>query len=234
MDNKELLSCQNKCKMTVWIKKHHKIDVFLVIIFLLNLPVLINYCYEWETDCKVLQLPTPWAIFWATYLAAIASFTMVFVTWLTLKQNKNQLDELKRQWEEQNKPILSCSLAKSSSEILIELHNSSQVSAHNVKVKLTNKTDKDILRFNETFKLLDDITFVIPPFSKKQIPIYITPYIDGNYSGYILVNLSYSGRCENFELYLAEINLTTTQFSNKEICDRIEKVGSEIKQKKIL
>lgn len=234
MDHTELYSRPNKSKFTKWIRKHHKFVVFILIIFLLFLPLIINWLYKWETDCKLLQSPSSWATFWATYLAAIASFAMVFITWLTLRQNKNQLDELKRQWDEQNKPIVSCTLAKSSSEILIELHNSSQVSAHNVKVKLSNKTDEDIFRFDETCRLLDDITFVIPPFSKKQIPIYITPYIDGNYTGYILVNLSYSGRSENFELYLAEINLTTTQFSNKEICDSIEKVGSVIKDKKIL
>lgn len=234
MDNKELYSHKNKCNMTEWREKYHKIIIFLFIILLLCLPVLINYCYKWETDCKFLQSPSPWATFWATYLAAIASFAMVFVTWRTLRQNKNQLDELKSQWETQNKPIVSCSLAKSSNNILIELHNTSQVSAHNVKVKLSNKTNIDIFRFDEMCRLLDNMTFDIPPFSKKQIPIHITPYIDGNYTGYILVNLSYSERCENFELYLAEINLTTTQFSNKEICDKIEKVGSEIKNKKIL
>ena len=82
---------------------------------MLYLPIIINLCYHWETEYIVLQKPTSWATFWATYLAAIASFAKVFVTWWTMKrskeqnnkilaqneklilQNKEQLDEMKKQ-----------------------------------------------------------------------------------------------------------------------------------------
>ena len=89
MNNKELHSCPNKSKFTEWIRKHHKFVVFILIIFLLFLPLIINWLYKWETDSKFLQ--SPWATFGATYLAAIASFAMVFVTWRTLRQNKISL-----------------------------------------------------------------------------------------------------------------------------------------------
>lgn len=168
MDNKELLSHQNKCKMTEWIKKHHKIVVLLLIIFLLCLPVLINYFYKWETDCKVLQSPTPWATFWATYLAAIASFAMVFVTWRTLRQNKNQLDELKRQWEEEHKPNVLIYFVRGllSDSVDIEILNIGKSPAKNIL-------------FNIDCSIFDDIQLDIVKDNLKKIgnsrPSFLLP-----------------------------------------------------------
>lgn len=205
-----------------WIKKYWAI--LAMVVFLLVLPLLINLCYRLESDCSELHAPSAWATFWATYLAAIASFAMVFITWLTLKknkeqndailqQNKDQLDEMKRQWKEQNTPIVSCSLEKSSESLLVELHNTSQVPARKIRVRIDNNTGKDIYRFDKTCELLEKMTFEIPPFSFKQIPIMLTPYVDGEYEGYLSVELSYCGKQERFDLYLKEINLTTWKYS---------------------
>lgn len=48
-----------------------------------------------------------------TAISAIASFVMILVTWLTLRQNKKQVNELNRQWKEQNRPKLSYSVIPS-------------------------------------------------------------------------------------------------------------------------
>lgn len=104
-----------------WIKKYW----WVIIIELLILPLLINAGYLFESDYSILHAPSAWATFWATYLAAIASFAMVFITWLTLKknkeqndailqQNKDQLDEMKRQWEEEHRPKIEAYLIKGS------------------------------------------------------------------------------------------------------------------------
>lgn len=226
-----------------WIKKYWLI--FIVVALLLLLPLLINLCYNWESDCAALHAPTAWATFWATYLAAIASFAMVFITWQTLKknkeqndailqQNKDQLNEMKRQWEEQNTPIVSCSLEKSSESLLVELHNTSQVPAHKIRVRIDNNTGKDIYRFDKTCELLEKMTFEIPPFSIKQIPIMLTPYVDGEYEGYLSVELSYCGKQERFDLYLKEINLTTWKYSTKDICSKIENLDNTVKSKNFM
>ena len=226
-----------------WIKKYWLI--FIVVALLLLLPLLINLCYNWESDCAALHAPTAWATFWATYLAAIASFAMVFITWQTLKknkeqndailqQNKDQLNEMKRQWEEQNTPIVSCSLEKSSESLLVELHNTSQVPAHKMRVRIDNNTGKDIYRFDKTCELLEKMTFEIPPFSIKQIPIMLTPYVDGEYEGYLSVELSYCGKQERFDLYLKEINLTTWKYSTKDICSKIENLDNTVKSKNFM
>lgn len=106
-----------------WLKKYW--SILAMVGFLLVLPLLINLCYRLESDCSELHAPSAWATFWATYLAAIASFAMVFITWLTLKKNKeqndailqqnnDQLNEMKRQWEEDHRPKIEAYLIKGS------------------------------------------------------------------------------------------------------------------------
>ena len=93
-----------------WIRKYW----WIIIIGLLILPLLINAGYLFESEYSILHAPSAWATFWATYLSAIASFVMVFATWWTLKQNKDQLKEMKRQWEEDHRPKIEAYLIKGS------------------------------------------------------------------------------------------------------------------------
>ena len=210
-----------------WAKKHIALIITIVLIIALILPLGINALYLISTDCEVLHAPSAWTTFWATYLAAIASFVMILFTWKTLK-------EMQRQWKEQNTPIVSCSLEKSSDSLLVELHNTSQVPAHKIRVRIANNTGKDIHRFDKTCELLEKMTFEIPPFSIKQIPIMHTPYVDGDYEGYLSVELSYSGKQELFDLYLKEINLTTWKYSTKDVCSKIEHLDNTVKSKNFM
>lgn len=163
-------------------------------------------------------------------IAAIVSFIMVILTAIMLNHNRKQLKELKRQWDAQNTPIISCSLEKRSESLILDIHNSSQVPAHKVKVQLENHSTENIFHCDETNQLMAEMSFEIPPFSSKLVPIWITPYIDGDYTGYITVVLDYNGRQESFDLYLKEINLTTWQYTTKELCKRVEGVEDAIKK----
>lgn len=211
--------------MRDWIKRNW--GILSIIVILLFLPLLINLCYLCKTCYPILHAPSAWTTFWATYLAAIASFLMIYFTWKTLK-------EMQRQWKEQNTPIVSCSLEKSSDSLLVELHNTSQVPAHKIRVRIANNTGKDIHGFDKTCELLEKMTFEIPPFSIKQIPIMLTPYVGGEYEGYLSVELSYCGKQELFDLYLKEINLTTWKYSTKDICGKIEHLDGTIKNKRFM
>ncbi len=217
--------------MKMFFKKYWRL--FILVIILAFLPLLINSCYYWKSDCSVLHAPSAWASFWATYLAAIASFAMVLITWWTLKQNKEQLEEIKRQWKEQNMPRVSCTLEKNSEHVLVELHNTSQVPAHKVGVRITNNSGENIPLFDKTCEWLGEMTFEIPPSSIKQIPILITPYIDGDYEGYLSVEVTYCGRDDKFDLYLKELNLATWKYSTKDICGTLEHLDTTIKNKKL-
>lgn len=182
-------------------------------------------------DC-VIMLRIYWdlcTIDWSA-IAAIVSLFMIVLTAISLLQSKKQLNEMKRQWKEQNTPVVSCSLAKCNDFVILEVFNSSQVPAHRVKIEIVNNTGEKIFHFEETDALLKEMTFEIPPQMIKQIPIWITPYVDGDYKGYITVKVTCERKTEEFNLYLKEINLTTWQYSNKEICKSIDNVCNEIRK----
>lgn len=81
--------------------------IFVVLIlFLLFFPFILNKLILSPQLFPYVGEGKDWLMFWATYISAIASFAMVFITWWTLRQNKNQLNEIKRQWEEENRPRL--------------------------------------------------------------------------------------------------------------------------------
>lgn len=210
-----------------------------VLLIIVTIPIAINF---------ILIIPTPvpnrllvgtisdWLGFWAVYLGASATFVMVFITYKTIKQNdtlivqnSEQLKEIKRQWKEQNRPRLSCSLSIGREYVMIDIRNTSPTPAHNVKISLINNTKKDILRFNELRGILENMSFEIPPNGLKQIPIYgINAYRDGNYDGYITVNLLYEERKESYDLHLKEINVIVWQYNITDLYDVLKAIYSTI------
>ncbi len=79
--------------------------VIAIVIFLLFLPAFINWCYTKPAWHEILEIPKKWTVFWGTYLSAIASFAMVFITWKTLEQ-------MKKQWEDEHRPLLDIYIVK--------------------------------------------------------------------------------------------------------------------------
>lgn len=69
--------------------------IIVLLLVILLLPIGINLCYDIPAVSDVLKKPMKWTEFWGTYVSALASFAMVIITWLTLKQNNKQLDEIK-------------------------------------------------------------------------------------------------------------------------------------------
>lgn len=193
----------------------------ILILFLLMFPLLLNYLVTRNSifDYKVAGKPSDWIIFWVTYLSSIASLAMVVITWWTLKQNKiqsnlilqqntNQLDELKRQWKEANTTYLSCSLVKLKDACAIRILNSSNITASNVEVEIENKSEERIFYFEKTQELLSQTKFVIPPHESKDILIYVTPYVDGDYKGGIEVKITSDDKIFGpYLLNFKEINL---------------------------
>lgn len=94
--------------------------------------------------------------FWADILSSIASFTMIFITAKSLEQNKQQLDEMKRQWDEEHTPYVVCELSPSEKTCCLRLHiiNYSNVIADNIKILINNNLDySDVV--NNDCALLD-------------------------------------------------------------------------------
>ena len=59
-------------------------------------------------------------------------FAMIGVAFLTLKQNQAQLNEIKRQWEEEHRPHLVCRIIVNKKAFILQISNPSQFDASNV------------------------------------------------------------------------------------------------------
>lgn len=112
----------------------HWIAIFIAAVVLI--PILLNWIIQWRSFFKFVGKDTDWLGFWVTYISAIASFAMVFITLRTLQQNKEQLEEIKRQWNELNKPILSFKIIFLKNKFYLKVENTGKSSIVNAKLIL--------------------------------------------------------------------------------------------------
>lgn len=84
--------------------------IFLMIALLI--PIILNFILIIPAFTNIVGTETDWLEFWGTYLSAIASFVMVFTTWKTLEQNREQLNLMKKQWEDEHRPLLDIYIVK--------------------------------------------------------------------------------------------------------------------------
>lgn len=181
--------------------------IFLMIALLI--PIILNFTLLIPAFTNIVGTETDWLEFWGTYLSAIASFAMVFITWKTLEQNREQLDEIKRQWDEQNKPKVFCSLEKDNSDILLVIYNASSNVATDVRVSIVNKEVKENTTFIKYMKLLENTLFTISPLQRKVVNLYLMAYVDGDYAKqFIDVQIQIGDIVQGiYRLYFQEINL---------------------------
>lgn len=181
--------------------------IFLMIALLI--PIMLNFILLIPAFTNIVGTKTDWLEFWGTYLSAIASFAMVFITWKTLEQNREQLDEIKRQWDEQNKPKVFCSLEKDNSDILLVIYNASSNVATDVRVSIVNKEVKENTIFIKYMKLLENTLFTISPLQRKVVNLYLMAYVDGDYAKqFIDVQIQIGDIVQGiYRLYFQEINL---------------------------
>lgn len=162
-----------------WFKKYW----WVIIIGLLILPLLINACYLLESDCSILHTPSAWATFWATYLAAIASFAMVLATWWTLKQNSKQHQDTLQHWEDEIRPYIEVRIVKYffPHQVCLEFYNFGETTAKDITfsfkpsflAKINNKTVKKAL------SEMGNYPFYLYGGSTKLIPIALEDNVSG-------------------------------------------------------
>lgn len=91
------------------------IKTILIILAVILSPFIFDLWAKLITKCAIIKDHSIWVSSLITYIGAIASFGMIIITWITLKtskkqndailmQNKDQLTELKRQWEQEQRP----------------------------------------------------------------------------------------------------------------------------------
>lgn len=167
--------------------------------------------------------PNYWHTFWPNYIGAVGTLLMAIMTYKTLRQNDHLI-------KAQNTPKLSCSLAVGKDCLYIEIKNTTSVPAYNVKVSLTNNTTKEnIFDFDSLCNHLSQMSFDIPPFETKLIPIRgIQPVVNGKYEGYLSTTLTYDDKTETYNMYLKEINVTKWKYDTYDLCNSLKDINSSI------
>lgn len=127
--------------LTKQIKRKYKLVISVTILSGLVFPFLLNWLVMVKTSFPVAGSPDTWIAFWPSYLSAIASFGMIALTILTLYYNNKtlsnnieQLNELKRQWEEEHKPNIVVSYNMIDNVAYLRLVNTSKAEIRNLTI----------------------------------------------------------------------------------------------------
>lgn len=111
--------------------------VLVLVPSLINLLVLVPMPGKW--NYPIAGKPVDWLHFWASYLGAIASFIMIVYTGMSLRQNRRQLDEMKRQWNEEHRARLIFSLVSKDGLIVLRISNVGKDAAYNIMLKFSDE-----------------------------------------------------------------------------------------------
>ena len=230
----------------------YKVVIFIAVIVLI--PILLNWLIQWQSFFEFVGKDTDWLMFWVTYISAIASFAMVFITWRTLQQNKEQLNELKRQWEEENRPRLEFYFVQD--EIghkgsRIEILNMGKQTAKDIRLYIDSKvidlapndTIKDFLRNIGTdlpLPLLPNDSIIINLCEEKLDERYRTIYtigqqtVDGSMYKAFYTNIqsmdkiSITGEYNSKYKINSQISAKTRRGCHQNISDTINKAQTAI------
>lgn len=160
----------------MWHKIINNWKFIVVGIIIVLAPILLNFIL-------LLQIGIPeqliigdsklWLSFWGTYIGSIGTILMVFITYKTLKQNNEQLDELKRQWEDEHRPRINISIAIYRKALFIKIKNIGVGNATNIKLSFNKdfimKLPKE--NYKELYTNVEKRPFSIEPGGAKYILI---------------------------------------------------------------
>ena len=130
---------------------------------------------------EVLTSSTLW-----TAISAIATFAMAFITYKTLKQNREQLNELKVQREEDNRARIVCSahIHQVNGSYMLMIENIGRLPAYDVNIQVTGEPITnhlfDYIRY--TFSQLAKKTFTLPAGQSLSFYLYPSEEIGWDYT----------------------------------------------------
>ena len=176
----------------------YKWTIIVSVIAALCFPFFLNWIVMQHTSCEVAGKPETWIAFWPSYLSAIASFGMIALTAIallfnneTLRNNKEQLDEMKRQWEEEHKPNVSVSFNQLGTVAYLRIVNTSIVEVKNLRIKGKFFAGEEESKYFN-MGLLEKFNIDIEPNGIRNIILHynIEPLTD---NFYFILELLYEG-----------------------------------------
>lgn len=125
-------------------------------------PFILNWILQIKAFVPVIGDSSTWLSFWPVYLSSIASFGMIFFTYITLQQNKRQLDEMRKQREEEERARIVFCVIVYQHAFMLKISNIGKRNVYNA-----------VLNFNEDF--LDELMEekFEEPFRQLSSPFFI-------------------------------------------------------------
>ena len=137
----------------------------------LLVPLGINLLIGLPQDC----LPPGGEVAFRPVVAAAATLIMVIYTSGALKQNREQLEEMKRQWQEEHRARLVFSIAFEQGLYVLKIANVGMEPAYNIKLKFSDVFIDSLLAnaTKEIYRRLNEKSFFIEGKGIKYF--YISP-----------------------------------------------------------
>lgn len=211
----------------------NKKDIILLCFILVAIPIALNFIIQQPALFSVIGEPKDWLMFWATYLGAAASFVMIVYTGVTLKHNKAQLDELKRQWEEEHKPEISVYFFGHDQYFYIRIQNISKVIVSNISITITQDPKKEpILNYDAWKQKIEGVHFSIEPNGYRDVEVTSSFYPDHKYDDFIGLQFKFNNNYEyNINLSFDEAVVVNPRLEQQALLNMINEVAAEIRQK---
>lgn len=111
-----------------------------IIVLTLLFPFFLNWVLQFKAFLPVVGDSITWLTFWPVYLSAIASFGMIYFTYRSLQQNKKQLEEIRKQREEDERARLVFSVIVYKKAFMLKISNVGKRNVYNA-----------VIQFNEDF-----------------------------------------------------------------------------------
>lgn len=133
-----------------------------VIIASLLFPFVLNWILLREPIMPVVGDGATWLSFWPVYLSAVASFGMIFFTYRSLQQNKTQIDELRKQREEDERARLVFGVIVYQTSFMLKISNIGKRNVFNAIINFNEDFISELVekRFQEGFRQLSKPFFV--------------------------------------------------------------------------
>lgn len=158
-----------KKKVLAWL-------IFLLVILIpfgINILVSLHIPERW--NYPIVGTAVDWLHFWASYLGATASFIVIVYTGMSLRQNRHQLEEIKRQWHEERRPRLTFSIVDIDGLLMIKIMNVGKETAYNIRLNFpVDFIDSLIVQsIRDMYNKLNNQSFVLQPNMSKFF--YLSP-----------------------------------------------------------
>lgn len=144
----------------------------VIILMLLLFPLLLNWLILRRAFTPIVGDGATWLSFWPVYISAIASFGMIYMTYLSLKQSRAQLEDLKQREAEDRRTRLVFSVIVYQAAFYLRIFNIGKENAFNIK-----------LQFNDEF-----ISEIKESYRKYYTQLARPDFIEAGKSIYILID----------------------------------------------